>query len=84
MEQNLDSFYLNLTKNIKPNKIENCIKETSEETTLNDLMKDLNKIPRSEFKKSNAPKYKNGYRQGVEIGVLSMDDAKNMAGVISK
>ena len=45
------------------------------EETFEDIMDDLSKIPKSKLQNKEKIKYKNGYKQGVEISVLSMESA---------
>ena len=63
--------------NIKPTK------KPPKEESLDDIIKDISKIPSSKLnmkKIEKSTKTKNGYQQGVEIIPLEMNDAKQKAG----
>lgn len=70
INNNIDFYTHN---QVSPNEVENF------EESFDDIMKDLSKIPKSKLKKNKAPKLKNGYQQGVEIGIMNMEEAKSKA-----
>ena len=75
MEKSDEVFIDNYNEyTVLPSKVEQV---QVQKENYSDFLEELSNVPQSQLKKrSDAPRYKNGYQQGVEIHHLSMSDAQ--------